>query len=91
MAVFLSEAPMNELPWVSRSKGAFTHVQTKVVDVGEVWPCVLTWVVVVARFPSWESVVVAEAVMSSYLVADKKITRQSKGVQQIHFSEPQLL
>ena len=80
------------MSWVLRSKAAFTHVHTKVVEVGEVLPCVLNRVVGgVARVPSWEIVVVAEAGIRSYLTADKKIMRQSKTVQQIHFSEPQLL
>ena len=72
MAEFWCEALMNELPWVSRIKSALTRVQTKVVEVGEVLSCVLTWVVEVARFPSWEIVVVAEAVMISCLAAFNK-------------------
>ena len=85
MDEFWSETPMNELPWVSRTKAALTRVQTKVVEVGEVLSCVLTWVVEVVWFPSWKIVVVAEAVMISYLALDKKIMRQSKGVKQINF------
>ena len=91
MTELLSEALTMKMSWVWRSKATLTRVHTKVVEVGEVLPCVLTWVVGVARVPSWEIVVVAEAGMRSYLTADKKIMRQSKAVQQIHFSEPQLL
>ena len=80
---------MNELSWVSRTKAALTRVQTKVVEVGEVLPCVLTWVVEVVWFPSWEIVVVAEPVMSSYLAAfNKRIMPRPTGIQQIHFLEP---
>ena len=65
MVELLSEALTMKMSWVLRSKAAFTPVHIKVVEVGEVLPCVLTWVVGVARVPSWEIVVVAEAGMSS--------------------------
>ena len=61
MVEILSEAS-NEMSWVSKSQAAFTNVHIKVVEVGKVLFCILTWVVVeVARLPSWEIVVVAKS------------------------------
>ena len=60
MVGLLSEALTMKMSWVWRSKAALTGVHTEVVEVGEVLPCVLTWVVGVAGIPSWEIVVVAE-------------------------------
>ena len=60
MVELLSEALTMKMSWVWRSKATLTRVHTEVVEVGEVLPCVLNWVVGVAGIPSWEIVVVAE-------------------------------